>query len=181
MASSIPSELIELSQPFAKASLIHCQNVNANEKVNACTPPAFVPSAAIVNYYHDKSVMGPHRDDSEHAVSKPIVSFSMGRPALFLLGGDTKHDPVVPMLVRPGDVMIMGGASRLNYHCMARLLPARAGSLKKEDDIHNNDLKKHQIATIHNMPVPSGSERAALEQYLTKHRININLRQVYDD
>jgi DNA alkylation damage repair protein AlkB len=179
MASSVPSDLEELSQVFAKASLLHNNpDLTAHDSI-----PAFHPTATIVNFYHSKSIMGPHRDDSEHAVTKPIVSFSMGRPAVFLLGGDTKNDPVVPILVRPGDVMIMGGATRLNYHCMARLLPAHAGtnSLMNGAQDAVDDPPEHQIAEIQGMPVPNEAEQAALKQYLLEHRININLRQVYDN
>ena len=176
MASSIPRDLDDLSQAFAKASLIHSRSATAAND----TVPCFKPTACIVNYYHNKSVMGPHRDDSEHAVTKPIVSFSMGRPAVFLFGGDTRNDPVVPILVRPGDVMIMGGKTRLNFHCMARLLPARAG-LPNDEKEGAADLLDHQIGNIKGMPLPSDTERAALERYLWEHRININLRQVYED
>ena len=177
MASSVPSDLNELSQTFAKASLVHNRSEAA---ATNDTTPGFKPTACIVNYYHGKSVMGPHRDDSEHAVSKPIVSFSMGRPAVFLLGGDTRNDPVVPILVRPGDVMIMGGKTRLNFHCMARLLPARAGLPNDEGDLAAYVLD-HQIGHINGMPLPNETDRGPLERYLLEHRININLRQVYED
>jgi alkylated DNA repair protein alkB family protein 1 len=177
-ASAVPTNIHDLSQPFAKASLRHeCDMTSPTNKESQ--PLSFTPSACIVNYYHGKSIMGPHRDDSEHAVTKPIVSFSMGRPAVFLLGGDTKNDVVVPILVRPGDVMIMGGASRLNYHCMARLLPAHVMTMRERPSCGNQ--QRHQVSEIVGMPIPAEDERAALVKYLTEHRININLRQVYED
>ena len=84
----------------------------------------FTPEALIVNYYNVKSIMGGHRDDLELALDKPVVSISLGLPAVFLLGGKQKEDaPVIPILVRPGDVMILGGQSRLNFHGMARVFP----------------------------------------------------------
>jgi alkylated DNA repair dioxygenase AlkB len=99
----------------------------------------FQAQACIVNYYkYPKSVMGGHLDDLELDLKAPVVSVSMGLPALFLLGQHTKGDnddsdhqgkgvsvsgPVVPIMVRSGDVMVMGGDSRLRYHGMARVLP----------------------------------------------------------
>lgn len=173
ISSHIPESIVQLSQFFAKASLFHNHDTS-DEPVTASSSSSlsFQPTACIVNYYTDKSIMGPHRDDSEYAVSKPIVSFSMGRPAIFLLGGDSKNDPVAPLLVRPGDVMMMGGQSRLNYHCMARLLPASVSDV-------GNAVDRHQVGKIDGMPMPDISEIEALERYLSGHRININLRQVY--
>jgi alkylated DNA repair protein alkB homolog 1 len=177
MTSDIPSDLEKLSQRFARASLIYSRPELTPDDEAALS---FRPTATIVNYYHSKSIMGPHRDDSEHAISKPIVSFSMGRPAVFLLGGETRDDRVVPILIRPGDVMIMGGATRLNYHCMARLLPHHVAAMSNEQ-MRAVDAQMDHIGEIEGMPLPCDTELAALEHYLKEHRININLRQVYDD
>ena len=60
--------------------------------------------------------MGGHRDDLELDFTQPVVSISLGLPAIFLLGGDTKDcEPVVPILVRPGDVYLLAGDSRLCF------------------------------------------------------------------
>jgi len=102
------------------------------------------PSAAIVNYYTVKATMGRHRDDLEHPLAwdQPIVSMSVGLSGIFLLGGTgtteeeketaegTKAPTTPPrttttraLLLRPGDVLLMGGPSRLNYHALARVVP----------------------------------------------------------
>jgi DNA alkylation damage repair protein AlkB len=74
--------------------------------------------------YREKGVMGGHRDELELALDKPIVSISLGRSAVFVLGGKTLQDgPIIPMIVRSGDVIVLGGDAWLNYHSMARLLP----------------------------------------------------------
>ena len=76
----------------------------------------FAASASMVNYYSLKSNMGGHRDDLELDFTQPVVSISLGLPAIFLLGGDTKDcEPVVPILVRPGDVYLLAGDSRLCF------------------------------------------------------------------
>lgn len=179
--SPIPTDLSRLSQYFASAERRWRIGRDGDESAlpsNGCADAShtgsFNPSACIVNYYSSKSIMGGHRDDSEHAIHQPIVSFSMGRPAVFLLGGPTRNDPVTPILVRPGDVMMMGGATRLNYHAMARLLPP--DGLPPVRSVRSNDVASS--APTLQAPVPE-DEIDALRAFVASHRININLRQVY--
>ena len=175
LKSEMPSLVGDLAQMFALTSLSITDNT--------CSDIWFDPSASIVNYYGVKSNMGGHRDDLELALDKPIVSFSVGLPAIFLLGGKTKDEtPVIPILIRPGDVMCMGGDSRMNYHGMARLLPASvpladidpAKCPKAEARVSMEDFG------ITEDGVPE-QDQEFVELYLTLHRININVRQVYPD
>jgi len=80
----------------------------------------FLPQAAIINVYRGaaklKLPMGGHRDDMERTMEKPVVSISLGCPAVFLLGGDSKEDCPTPILLRSGDVFILSGASRKSFH-----------------------------------------------------------------
>lgn len=139
-----------------------------------------VASAAIVNFYSIKSRMGGHRDDLEEALEQPIVSLSLGLPAIFLLGGATKDDKVLPILVRPGDVMIMGGPSRLYFHGMARLvideipkpLPA---STRNGAAVSLETLREFSGRSLLSLE----TQDSDVELFLRSHRININLRQVY--
>ena len=140
--------------------------------------PRFTASACIVNYYHSKSVMGAHRDDSEYDMTKPIVSFCLGcRPCVFVIAGDTVDDTnIVPVVLRPGDVVMMGGPSRLAYHSMARLLPIQL-PVMPAPLCHG-----HAIPRTDDEPLPTTDEdKAALEEFVQEHRININVRQVYCD
>jgi DNA alkylation damage repair protein AlkB len=75
-----------------------------------------VPEAAIVNYYPVGTYMSGHLDDAEHAMEEPIVSISLGTPAIFLLGGRTKNKKPIPILIKSGDVIIMAKDSRYSYH-----------------------------------------------------------------
>jgi alkylated DNA repair protein alkB family protein 1 len=115
----------------------------------------------------------------------------MGLPAIFLLGGKTKDDsPVVPILIRPGDVLCMGGDCRLNYHGMARLLPA---FVHVPDACEDQILSPYLHISLESLARSSNggenpkseaipeNDRRALEGFLSTHRININVRQVYDD
>ena len=73
----------------------------------------------LINYYTIKSLMGGHLDDLELTLTPPVLSVSLGLPAIFLLGGATKDVKPTSILVRPGDVMVMGGESRRAYNGVA--------------------------------------------------------------
>ena len=102
------------------------------------------PEAGIVNLYPAGQVMGGHVDDGEEAKNSPVVSMSLGPPCIFLLGGHSKDEPPAALLLRSGDVLILGGKSRLKYHGVpkvfvsegppADLLPSTAGL----DPIHRS-------------------------------------------
>ena len=44
-------------------------------------------------------------DDAERDLSKPIISFSLGSPCVFLLGGDTRDAKPTPLILRSGDAV----------------------------------------------------------------------------
>ena len=144
----------------------------------------FSPEASIVNFYNTKSLMGGHRDDLEEAIDKPVVSLSTGLSAIFLLGGKTKDDePVVPILIRKGDVLCLGGDTRLNYHSMARVLPHSVPIPNRDDTLCANFDQQVSLEGLSSSPTSTieHKDRLALEEYLSQHRININIRQVYSD
>ncbi|CEG42244.1 alkylated dna repair protein [Plasmopara halstedii] len=122
--------------------------------------------AIIVNYYKMKSSMGGHRDDVEYTMDHPVVSLSLGSPCLFLLGGHTKDEVPLEILLRSGDVVIMGGASRTCYHGVARVLPSPF-------EVESNTLK----ALVQSDD--DAKEYEAILNYLSSQRINLNVRQVY--
>ena len=86
--------------------------------------PNFRPQAGIVNYYNRKSTLCFHTDDSELDHTIPLLSFSLGSPAIFLIGGQSKEasTPIVPLLLRDSDVLIMTGDSRLALHAVPRIV-----------------------------------------------------------
>lgn len=185
MYSPTPKELQRLAEVFAYTSHYH----DHPQERRPTSSFMYTASACIVNYYNPKSSMGGHKDDLEVALDKALVSISLGRPAVFLLGGNTLEDePVVPMLVRPGDVMIMGGASRLYYHSMARVLPVQVASATMPIDSSGEEQQRQHQVTLGSVfsqeaalqPIDD-SDREALSLFLTNHRININIRQVYPD
>jgi alkylated DNA repair protein (DNA oxidative demethylase) len=84
----------------------------------------------IMNFYGAESRMGVHQDKDEPretiAAGVPIVSVSIGDAARFVIGGLARRDPTSPIVLRSGDVVVMGGPSRLRYHGVTRILPGTA-------------------------------------------------------
>lgn len=81
----------------------------------------FVPDACLINRYEPGSRLTAHQDRNEQDLGAPIVSVSLGLPAVFLFGGDTRtaRSKRVPLL--HGDVTVWGGPSRLAFHAIAPL------------------------------------------------------------
>jgi DNA oxidative demethylase len=84
----------------------------------------------IMNFYDVDSRMGVHQDKDEPpetiAAGVPIVSLSIGDAARFVIGGLTRREPTAPLVLRSGDVVVMGGPSRLRFHGVTKLLPGTA-------------------------------------------------------
>lgn len=84
----------------------------------------------IMNYYTAEARMGVHQDKDERsetlAAGVPIVSVSLGDAARFVVGGLKRRDPMRPLILRSGDVLVMGGPSRLRFHGVTRILTGTA-------------------------------------------------------
>jgi DNA alkylation damage repair protein AlkB len=99
---------------------------------SAATDAGFTmcPDVCIMNYYIGDARMGVHQDKDERpetiAAGIPIVSVSLGDAARFVVGGLTRRAPTRPVILRSGDVLVMGGASRLRFHGVTRILPGTA-------------------------------------------------------
>ncbi len=81
------------------------------------------PEACLVNLYRGGARMGLHQDRDEADLAAPVLSVSLGDDALFRLGGRARKDPSRQMLLRSGDVVVLGGAARLCFHGIDRILP----------------------------------------------------------
>jgi DNA oxidative demethylase len=84
----------------------------------------FVPDACLVNRYEPGARMSLHQDKNERDFDQPIVSVSLGLPAVFLFGGSKRADQPRRVELRHGDVMVWGGPARLRYH---GVMPLRDG------------------------------------------------------
>jgi DNA alkylation damage repair protein AlkB len=88
------------------------------------------PDLCIMNFYDADSRMGVHQDKDEGEDSIragiPIVAVSIGDTARFVIGGLSRKEPTSAILLRSGDVLVMGGPSRLRFHGVTRILPGTA-------------------------------------------------------
>jgi len=78
--------------------------------------PEFEPDACLINRYEPGARLTLHQDKDEEDYSQPIVSVSLGLPAVFQFGGLTRSERPKRYALRHGDIVVWGGASRLRYH-----------------------------------------------------------------
>jgi len=87
--------------------------------------PAFAPDACLINRYAPGARLSLHQDKDERDLSEPIVSVSLGVPAVFLFGGLSRKDRPQRIELTHGDVVVWGGPARLRYHGVAALKTAQ--------------------------------------------------------
>ena len=84
----------------------------------------FVPDACLINRYEPGAKMSLHQDKDEKDLGEPIVSVSLGVPAVFLFGGMARGDKALRVKLLHGDVVVWGGVARLRYHGVMALKEA---------------------------------------------------------
>lgn len=95
--------------------------------------PGFAPDACLINRYEPGTRLSLHQDRDERDYSAPIVSVSLGLPAVFLFGGQERGDPAQRVRLESGDVVVWGGPARLAFHGVAPLkdgLDPRLGRMR---------------------------------------------------
>ncbi len=100
---SIPPEILKVWQDFAGID------------------PA--PEACLVNWYEPGAKLGLHVDRDEQEFAAPVLSISLGDDAWFRVGGLKRRDSTERLLLKSGDVVVMGGDARLLHHGIDRILP----------------------------------------------------------
>lgn len=83
--------------------------------------PRFEPDACLINQYVPGAKLSLHQDKDEQDLRAPIVSVSLGLPAVFLFGTADRNDRPQRWRLVHGDVVVWGGPSRLAYHGVAAL------------------------------------------------------------
>ncbi|MBT2341324.1 DNA oxidative demethylase AlkB [Pseudomonas fluorescens] len=104
----MPAVFRELAQAAARAALFE----------------GFEPDACLINRYVPGARMSLHQDKNERALSAPIVSMSLGLPAVFQFGGFERSDKSLRIPLFHGDIVVWGGVDRLRYH---GVLPLKEG------------------------------------------------------
>ena len=94
----------------------------------------FAPDACLINRYEAGARLTLHQDKNERDLAAPIVSVSLGLPAVFLFGGETRGQRPTRVPLVHGDVVVWGGPDRLRYH----------GVLALKEGYHPR-LGKHRI------------------------------------
>jgi alkylated DNA repair protein (DNA oxidative demethylase) len=97
----------------------------AADAARAAGYDGFAPDACLVNQYLPGTRLSLHQDRDERDHGAPIVSVSLGVPAVFLFGGPKRGDRTARHALFHGDVVVWGGASRLYFHGVA---PLKEGS-----------------------------------------------------
>jgi len=83
--------------------------------------PAFEPDACLINRYEPGARLTLHQDRNERDFAEPIVSVSLGLPAVFLFGSSTRKDRPMRLRLESGDIAVWGGPARLAFHGIAPL------------------------------------------------------------
>ena len=76
----------------------------------------FNPDACLINRYVAGAKMSLHQDKNERCFDAPVVSVSLGLPAIFLFGGHERSDKTQKISLFHGDVVVWGGVDRLRFH-----------------------------------------------------------------
>lgn len=80
------------------------------------------PEACLVNYYAGHARLGSHRDADEADKRAPVLSVSLGDDAVFHVGGAKRTDPKERIVLRSGDVVVLGGEARHAHHGIDRVM-----------------------------------------------------------
>lgn len=92
----------------------------------------FRPDACLINRYEPGARLSLHQDKDEGTLDAPIVSVSLGLPAVFLFGGLNRNDRPARYRLQHGDVAVWGGPSRLAYHGVAPLAKGEHARLGRQ-------------------------------------------------
>jgi alkylated DNA repair protein alkB family protein 1 len=132
----------------------------------------YTPEACIANLYYPKSTLSAHTDHSEKNFCHPILSYSIGLPAVFLIGGKCRKTVPTAVLLEPGDLVIMSENSRLAFHSVPRILTEKEfPEVCQVYDITDLERKVEENSEVH--------EYEQICELLSLARININIRQVF--
>ncbi len=79
------------------------------------------PEACLINWYREGAKMGMHIDNDELDVRAPVVSVSLGDPAMFRIGGQKRGGPTQGIKLFSGDVVVLAGEARLCHHGVSKV------------------------------------------------------------
>lgn len=89
------------------------------------------PEACLVNFYASDAKMGLHQDRDEEDFEAPVLSISLGDDCLFRIGGTKRGGQTQSIRLHSGDIIILGGESRLRFHGVDKIYPDSSTLLKQ--------------------------------------------------
>ena len=104
----------------------------AEQAANHAGFGGFSPDACLINRYQPGARMSLHQDKDETDFGAPIVSVSLGLPAIFLFGGLQRSDKPRRFRLEHGDVVAWGGPARLVFHGVAALADGEHGLMGRQ-------------------------------------------------
>jgi alkylated DNA repair protein alkB family protein 1 len=156
---AIPKQVRDLTKTVVKAL----------EKALGIDERLYEPEAGIVNHYSYRDTLMAHQDRSELDPTSPLVSISLGASAIFVMGfptNDLNTASPTPMWLRSGDISVMSGPCRRNFHGVPRIvedtLPEYLSTRAELDS--DEDVEEWRPFGLY---MESGK------------RLNLNVRQVY--
>ncbi|MCF4996376.1 DNA oxidative demethylase AlkB [Pseudomonas syringae] len=85
--------------------------------------PDFAADSCLINRYLPGAKMSLHQDKDEKDYGLPIISLSLGLPAMFLFGGFARGDKSQRIPLLHGDMVVWGGVDRLRFHGVLPIKP----------------------------------------------------------
>lgn len=91
------------------------------------------PEACLINWYKEDraSKMGMHVDNDENDLRAPVVSVSLGDPAMFRIGGPQRGGPTQGIKLYSGDVIVLAGEARLCHHGISKVFYGESAVVPK--------------------------------------------------
>jgi DNA oxidative demethylase len=87
--------------------------------------------ACLINFYDPDAKMGLHQDRDEMDFGAPVLSVSLGDACLFRVGGTQRADKTVSFRLESGDIVLIGGKSRLAFHGVDRIYSGSSSLMKQ--------------------------------------------------
>ena len=126
--------------------------------------------AGLVNYYREGDALAGHVDDAERDLTKPIISFSLGSPCVFLLGGDTRDAKPTPLILRSGDAVALIREARRRFHGVPRVFTAAENA---------RDERGELLAAPRELSDPEcWKDQPDVARYVAGARVNVSVRDI---
>ena len=105
------------------------------------------PEACLINWYKEEKVskMGMHVDNDENDLRAPVVSVSLGDPAMFRIGGPKRGGSTQGIKLFSGDVVVLAGQARLCHHGVSKVYYGESALVPKGGRINLTMRRVNEI------------------------------------